>query len=101
MTFEEFEKNGGDLPELAPALRALWHDARGDWDAAHRIAQEDDSRDAAWVHAYLHRKEGDISNARYWYARAGKTAYAGSLDEEWRKIATSLLASNCADEQKS
>ena len=101
MTFEEFEKNGGDLPGLPPALRSLWHDARGNWDEAHRIAQEDGSVDGSWVHAYLHRKEGDISNARYWYARAGKTAYAGSLDEEWRKIATSLLASTRADEQKS
>jgi hypothetical protein len=97
MTFEEFQKGGNEPAGLAPALRALWHDARGDWDAAHRIAQEDDSRDAAWVHAYLHRKEGDISNARYWYGRAGKDADPGSLEEEWRDMVRNLLTSSSSD----
>jgi hypothetical protein len=94
MTIEEFQKAADEPAGLTPALRALWRDASGDWDGAHRIAQDDDSREAAWVHAYLHRKEGDISNARYWYARAGKAAHAGSLEEEWRDIASELLASS-------
>jgi hypothetical protein len=100
MTFEEFQKGVSEPTGLTPPLRALWHDARGDWDAAHRIAQEDDSRDAAWVHAYLHRKEGDISNARYWYARAERTAHRGSLEEEWRHIVSILLTSSSPDKQQ-
>ena len=55
---------------LSPLLLALWHDAKGDWDGAHRVAQDVDGENAAWVHAYLHRKEGDASNADYWYRRA-------------------------------
>lgn len=93
MTLEEFKKGVNEPAGLTPPLQALWHDARGDWDAAHRIAQDDESRDAAWVHAYLHRKEGDASNARYWYARSGKTEHQGSLEEEWHDIVRSLLSS--------
>ena len=78
---------------LSPALAALWHDARGDWDTAHQVAQDVDSADGAWIHAYLHRKEGDASNAAYWYRRAGKPVAAASLDTEWSSIATALLAS--------
>jgi hypothetical protein len=100
MTFEEFQKGGNEPTGLTPPLRALWHDARGDWDAAHRIAQGDDSHDAAWVHAYLHRKEGDTSNARYWYARAGRTAHRGSLEEEWHDIVSNLLTSSGPDKQQ-
>jgi len=91
MTLEEFRQSQNVPSGLTPPLRALWHDARDDWDAAHRIAQDDDSRDAAWVHAYLHRREGDISNARYWYARAGRAEHRGSLDEEWQEIVNTLL----------
>jgi hypothetical protein len=80
------------LPDSAPALvRALWHDATGDWEGAHRIAQDVDTPEGAWVHAYLHRKEGDIGNAGYWYRRAGKPAASGSLDAEWEEIAEALL----------
>ena len=100
MTLEEFQRSGNEPPGLTPALRALWHEARGQWEAAHQIAQEDDSRDAAWVHAYLHRKEGDVSNARYWYARAGRAAYLGSLEEEWRDIVRSLLALRVPDKEQ-
>jgi hypothetical protein len=80
------------LPADAPALvRALWHDATGDWDGAHRVAQDIDTPEGAWVHAYLHRKEGDIGNAGYWYRRAGRPAASGSLDAEWDAIAAALL----------
>jgi hypothetical protein len=75
----------------APALRALWFDARGDWDAAHKCVDQSSEPDDMWVHAYLHRKEGDAGNAAYWYRRAGKAPYAGGLSEEWREIAAALL----------
>lgn len=73
-------------------LCALWWEARGDWTRAHEIAQEIDGRDAAWVHAYLHRKEGDIDNAGYWYRRAGRAPHAGSFDQEWDMLVGTLLA---------
>jgi hypothetical protein len=76
---------------LAPLLQALWHSANDDWERAHRIAQGDDSADGAWVHAYLHRVEGDESNAGYWYRRAGKPHCQSSLQAEWAEIATALL----------
>jgi hypothetical protein len=73
-------------------LRALWLDARGDFDAAHGIAQDMDTPDGARVHAYLHRKEGDLPNARYWYRRAGQPEEVGSLSLEWEKLVRHLLA---------
>ena len=83
-------------PALSPALAALWHDARGEWDRAQQCAQDDEgAKDAcAWVHAYLHRKEGDPGNAAYWYRRAGKPVPASTLPlpEEWRAIAAELLS---------
>lgn len=79
-----------DPDSLAPALRALQLAARDEWDGAHSIAQSGDDRDSAWVHAYLHRQEGDSSNAGYWYRRAGRPAFSGSLEEEWTHIADSL-----------
>jgi hypothetical protein len=95
MTFEDLraavERKTPLSDDAAPLVRALWHDAAGDWDAAHRIAQDVDTSDGAWVHAYLHRKEGDVGNAGYWYRRAGRPAAAGSLDDEWRAIAVALL----------
>ncbi|MGE0723300.1 MAG: hypothetical protein AB7O45_02935 [Alphaproteobacteria bacterium] len=73
------------------ALAALWWAAKGDWDRAHHHAQQDESADGAWVHAHLHRIEGDLSNAGGWYQRAGKPAADGPLAEEWDRIAESLL----------
>ncbi|MBV8914988.1 MAG: hypothetical protein JOZ05_18355, partial [Acetobacteraceae bacterium] len=70
----------------------LWWAARGDWDRAHACAQEDEGGPADWVHAYLHRVEGDLGNARYWYAQAGKPEATGPLDAEWTAIAGALLA---------
>jgi hypothetical protein len=77
---------------LNDALRALWLDARGDWDGAHEAAQADEGGAGDWVHAYLHRKEGDAGNAAYWYRRAGKPVCRRSLDEEWAAIAEALLS---------
>ena len=77
---------------LGSILQALWWDRRGDWDRAHALVAEHDSADAAWVHAYLHRREGDDANARYWYRRAGKPAAVRALDAEWAEIAAALLA---------
>ena len=77
--------------ELSLALRALWFDAKGDWNGAHDAAQADEGGAGDWVHAYLHRKEGDAWNAGYWYRRAGKPVCAAPLEAEWREIATALL----------
>jgi hypothetical protein len=77
---------------LAPTVQALWWAAKGDWDKAHKIVQDDESREAAWVHAYLHRVEGDLPNARYWYRTAGKPVATGTLDEEWNAIVAELGA---------
>jgi hypothetical protein len=93
MTLEEFR---GSLTGAAPpsdfALAGLWWDAKGDWTRAHQSAQQDEGPAGAWVHAYLHRKEGDLSNARYWYDRAGKPAAESAFDHEWEEIAADLLA---------
>ena len=78
-------------PEVSPLLCALWHAGKGDWDAAHEIAQAVETADGSWVHAYLHRVEGDDSNARYWYRRAGQPEAQDSLDAEWDRLAGALL----------
>jgi len=75
---------------LTEALCALWHDARGDWEAAHKWVMDSESRAAAWVHAYLHRKEGDLANATYWYSRALQPVVEAPLEEEWEQIARAL-----------
>ncbi len=72
-------------------LQALWYDARNDWKRAHEIIQDIEDKNAAWVHAYLHRKEGDISNANYWYNKAKRTMPLMSLEEEWNYITTYFL----------
>lgn len=76
---------------LAPALQALWHAAKGEWDKAHDITQGGGG-ELDWVHAYLHRVEGDLSNAGYWYRRANKPVATGPLDEEWGALASTFLA---------
>jgi hypothetical protein len=74
-----------------PLLTALWHDAKGDWKRAHEIVQDEEGADAAWVHAYLHRKEGDLSNAGSWYRRAAKPVAKVSLEDEWEAIVGAFL----------
>jgi hypothetical protein len=76
---------------LSLALQALWWDAQGDWERAHERAQERDDSDGMRVHAYLHRKEGDQSNADYWYRRARVAPTRVSVDEEWELLARSFL----------
>ncbi len=94
MTLSEFKAT---LSENAPPanldvlLQALWHDANGDWHKAHELAQDIANADGSWVHAYLHRKEGDLSNASYWYSRAGRQRPDISLEEEWERIAEEFL----------
>ncbi len=94
MTVDEFRATlaaDAPPPHLGRPLVALWHDAKGDWDTAHRVAQDVDDECGAWVHAYLHRKEGDASNAAYWYRRAGRPIARVALDKEWEHIAAALL----------
>ena len=98
MSFAEFQHtvahDAAPPPGASLALQALWHDARGDWERAHACAQDNHGRDGSWVHAYLHRKEGDLGNAGYWYNRAGKSMPAPSvtLESEWNAIAQALGA---------
>ena len=95
MTFDEFRASlsaASPPPRLSRPVVALWHDARGDWETAHQVAQDVEDESGAWVHAYLHRKEGDLSNAAYWYRRAQKPQPRMPLDQEWEQIARTLLA---------
>jgi hypothetical protein len=95
MTLAEF-KHSLSKPrppaELAAALAGLWWAGKDDWDKAHKIVMDEGGKDCAWVHAYLHRVEGDLDNARYWYRQAGKPAASGALEQEWTAIASELLA---------
>jgi hypothetical protein len=77
--------------DLSVYLKALWYDAKGSWDKAHTIIQDVPGSAASWIHAYLHRKEGDIWNADYWYSKAGRKRPDVSLDEEWKSIVKALL----------
>ena len=94
MTVDDFRQSLTEAKpraELMLALVGLWWDAKGDWTRAHESAQQDEGIEGAWVHAYLHRKEGDQGNAAYWYNRAGKPVCGESLDAEWQSIAKALL----------
>lgn len=84
--------NATEPPRASGPLRALWYEGKGDWRRAHEIVQDDNGPEAAWVHAYLHRVEGDLSNARYWYRQAGKPASRVPLGDEWAAIVEALLA---------
>jgi len=75
-------------------LLALWWDGQGNWEQAHEVAQEVEDPEGAWVHAYLHRKEGDLGNAGYWYRRAGRPPATGALELEWTYIVETLLESH-------
>ncbi len=94
MNLEDFKSS---LSETKPPqnisilLQSLWFDAKGNWHSAHHLVDELEESKAYWVHAYLHRKEGDASNANYWYRRAQKQMPSYSLQEEWDEIISALL----------
>ena len=95
MKLDAYRKSlADDAPpaEINGILKAMWFAANGDWDKAHNLAQKDNSPTGAWVHAYLHRVEGDEGNAGYWYTRAGKPHSAVRLQTEWTEIVEALLS---------
>ena len=95
MTFADFlnstEKMNSPPLGLNKALVALWHDRQDQWEVAHTLAQDAANKEGDWVHAYLHRKEGDQTNAAYWYRLAGRPVSLDTLSEEWCQIARELL----------
>ena len=95
MTLAEFKSSlelNKEPQGSEPYLLALWQDAKGNWGVAHYIVQAIDHPDAAWIHAYLHRKEGDEFNAKFWYNLADKKFPAKSLQEEWEEISSYFLS---------
>jgi hypothetical protein len=94
ISFDAFRatlEDAGPPAGVSPALAAMWHEAKGNWNAAHQLAQDEDDASGAWVHAYLHRVEGDLANAGYWYRRAGKAPSEQPLRDEWATIVKALL----------
>jgi hypothetical protein len=94
MTLTDFEKTlSRNTPpdNIDPLLAALWHERKGDWESAHNIAQDIHTRDGSWIHAYLHRVEGDQGNASYWYHRAGQPVPQVSTTKEWENLVTEFL----------
>ncbi len=89
-TFKASLEDNSPPAGVSLALRALWHEAKGAWDAAHKLAQAQDDAIGAWVHAYLHRVEGDETNAGHWYRRADKTHSTATHSDEWDEIAAAL-----------
>lgn len=97
MTLPEFKKSLGHSkpPEgLSSALQAMWYDGKGNWEMAHNIAQDLHTKEGSWIHAYLHRKEGDEGNAEYWYHRAGEKFPTVSLENEWEQLTEQFLITN-------
>jgi hypothetical protein len=95
MTYPEFQSSlqQSEPPQkLSDLLKAMWYDGKENWSASHDIAQEIHSTDGSWIHAYLHRKEGDLSNASYWYSKAGKPVPRVSLKEEWEQLVKEFLS---------
>jgi hypothetical protein len=93
MQLEEFIKSvtAAQPPTmLSPYAQALWYDKKNDWEKAHTIIQDIEDTTAAWIHAYLHRKEGDTGNAGYWYHKAGKKMPGYSLEKEWEEIVRAM-----------
>ena len=94
MTYDEFIASlSADQPptNISGVLKALWYDGKEDWESSHNVAQDIHDKTGSWVHAYLHRKEGDISNARYWYSMAGKREFTGSLKDEWESLVKNFI----------
>lgn len=94
MTYEEFLQSLAlhEPPQkISLLLQALWYDGKDDWERSHEIAQHINDQDGSWIHAYLHRKEGDLFNARYWYSKAGKNEPAVSLKQEWESLVKNFI----------
>ena len=94
MTLHEFNATltqPNPPPHISPLLQALWYDAKGDWEQAHTLIQDIGDKQAAWIHAYLHRREGDVWNANYWYTKADKRMPGYSLEQEWEEIVKAML----------
>jgi hypothetical protein len=95
MNTEEFlrliEKQHSCPQTLPKGLQAMWYDKKDDWNKAHEIVTNAKDVDSAWVHAYLHRKEGDLNNARFWYQRSSQPEFQGELSQEWEEITSVLL----------
>jgi hypothetical protein len=91
MDFKSSLSGISPLPGVTPSLAALWWAGKDDWNKAHEIVQAESGADAAWVHAYLHRVEGDLGNAGYWYRQARKPVATCPLETEWEEIVSALL----------
>jgi hypothetical protein len=99
MTLAEFKRTlakSRPPADFVPALAALWWAAKDDWDRAHKLVMDAPGKDCAWVHAHLHRLEGDLDNAGYWYRQAGKPAATGALKAEWTAIVHAMLTEDSA-----
>lgn len=95
LSIEEFRQsltNAAPPDNLSNLLLALWHEGKGDWARAHDLLQHEDNANGSWIHAYLHRVEGDPGNAAYWYRRAGKPVSQKSLADEWNELVGAMLA---------
>jgi hypothetical protein len=90
-TFRQSLRTKAPPAGASAALQALWWAAKDDWEKAHRIVMNGHDRDCAWVHAYLHRLEGDLDNAKYWYRQARRKPATHELASEWSEIAAALL----------
>ena len=91
--FKQLLQEGGSPPQsMSDTLKALWYDNNENWHTAHEIIQDIQSSDAFWIHAYLHRKEGDLGNALYWHNKAGQKKSEEELEKEWEQIAQHLLS---------
>jgi hypothetical protein len=94
MSYDQFKETlslENPPANISPYLKALWFDANGNWEKAHTIIQDIEDSNAAWIHAYLHRKEGDTGNADYWYHRAGRKRPSVTLEQEWESVVKALL----------
>ena len=90
-TFKESLQSNEPPENISVYLKSLWYDAKGDWHKAHHLVQDVEDKNASWIHAYLHRKEGDLANSGYWYSRAGKSRPSLSLEKEWEEIVAALI----------
>lgn len=84
--------NSNEPPDsISVYMKALWYDGKGDWERAHQLIQDLNDKNACWIHAYLHRKEGDSWNADYWYAKANRNRPKVDLQTEWEQLCEALI----------